>query len=98
EDLLSWRGTPCVDGRYAQDCVRPETTTEFLQQCLGLGPDLAEKADGCIQGFLAFLDAEARSRTLAAVSANASLEQIVRIFRCAPFGQETWDLLNQYRD
>jgi len=96
--LLSGSGTPFVVGRYAQACVRPETTTEFLRQCLGLGADLAEKADGCIQGFLAFLDAEARSRTLAAVSANASLEQIVRIFRCAPFGQETWDLLNQYGD
>ncbi|MBI4472757.1 MAG: hypothetical protein HY646_08820, partial [Acidobacteria bacterium] len=94
--LLSRSGATFMVGRYAQACLSHETTIDFLQGCLGLRNDLLEKADSCLQGFLAFLDVQTRSVTITALAENRDADWIVRIFRCAPFSQETWDLLNQY--
>jgi hypothetical protein len=96
--LLSESGAPFIVGRYSEACLGPETVTDFLQRCLDLGGDLEEKANSCIQGFLVFLDPGPRHRTISDLAQSATDDRIVRLFRCAPFGQDTWDQLNQYGD
>ena len=57
--------------------------------------DLERKVDGCIQGFLASVDDGARGAILLAVAEGMDTGRIVRLFRCAPFRQGTWRVLDQ---
>ena len=57
--------------------------------------DLERKVDGCIQGFLASVDDGARGAILLAVAEGMDTGRIVRLFRCAPFRQDTWHLLDR---
>jgi hypothetical protein len=69
---------------------------DFLRRCLSIAGDLERKVDGCIQRFLLSIDDKARGAILAAVAKGANADQVVRLFRCAPFGQDTWRLIDQY--
>ena len=66
---------------------------EILNTCLSSDGVPANKIDGFMQGYVARLDE--RARVLPAVVRNASAEQIARVFRCSPLGEETWRLLDR---
>ena len=66
---------------------------EILTDCLSSDGVPADKIDGFMQGYLARIDE--RSRVLPAVARNASADQIARVFRCSPLGEETWRLLDR---
>lgn len=69
----------------------------FLQQCLSVTGDLESKFDGCIAGFLrAFNQDDECDAILTAVADGDDPERTVRLFRCAPFGQVTWRLLDRF--
>ena len=70
--------------------------TDFLRQCLSITGDLERKVDGCMQGFLMSVDDGAFGALLSAVCKDMDTDRIVRLFRCAPFKQDTWLLLDQY--
>ena len=95
--LLSDGGMPSLVGRYiALILSRPNDHVDFLLQILsGRGPHEAV-IDDCIQGFLHFLDPEACIGSLKFVVDNSNMDQMLRLFRCAPFRQDTWRLVGQY--
>ena len=69
---------------------------DFLRQCLSITGDLERKIEGCIQGFLMSVADGALGALLSAVCEDMNTDRIVRLFRCAPFKQDTWRLLDQY--
>ena len=86
-------------GQYVAHCVQgSKAAADFLRLCLAVSGHLEKKLDGCIQGFLLSVDAEERGAIISAVAEGARTDDIVRLFRCAPFGQETWRLLDNYND
>ena len=70
--------------------------TDFLRQCLSITGDLERKIEGCIQGFLMSVGDGALGALLSAVCEDMDTNEIGRLFRCAPFKQNTWRLLDQY--
>lgn len=95
--LLSGSGAPHTVGQYAAQCVTGvKASTDFLRRFLAIGGDHEWHADGCMQGFIMSVDAKERGKMLAAVAKGADTDRIVRLFKCAPFGDETWRLLDQY--
>lgn len=94
---LSRSGSAPTVGQYEALCLPgTEASADFLRRCLSMEGDLAKKVDGCIHGFLVSVDAPTRRSIISAVADPANAEQAVRLFRCAPFGQDTWSLLDQY--
>lgn len=95
--LMADSGTAVAVGQYAGFCVTaPDARADFLRRCLSIGGDLEQKADACIQGLLWSFEADARGQLLPAVANGADTDSRVRLFKCAPFAQETWRLLDNY--
>ena len=95
--LLSGDCVPDVTGGFlALNIMDTSARTQFLQECLSVVGDTEKKMDGCIQGFLRSLGDEERKAILPIIIEDADADRIVRLLRCAPFGQDTWRLLDQY--
>jgi len=95
--LLADTGVPLAVGRSAELCVTvPDARADFIRCCLAISGDLEHKADGCIQGFLWSVEAEARNQLLTEVAEGADADMRVRLFKCAPFAPETWHMLDRY--
>ena len=70
---------------------------DFLRRCLSVTDDPEGQFDGCIQGFLRSVnDNKERRKILLAVAEGADAGWTARLLRCAPFGQNTWRLLDRY--
>ena len=97
--LLSRSDAPAtIGGSLGLNITTANERTDFLRQCLataGTG-DLDRKIEGCIQGFLMAVDDEALGALFSAVCEDMDTDSIVRLFRCAPFNQNTWRLLDPY--
>jgi addiction module HigA family antidote len=97
--LLSGSGAPYTVGQYMALCVSSvEDSANFIRRCLSITGELEMKIDGCMQGFVMFLDAEVRATVLSSVAGEADVDRIVRLFRCAPVGEDTWRLLDRYSE
>ena len=95
--LLSEGGVADVVGHsLAPSITGVNARADFLLQCLSVTSDLKSVADSCIEGFLRFIDNEAHAAILSSVTEGADDDRIARLFRCAPFGQGTWRLLDRY--
>ena len=70
---------------------------DFLRRCLSVTDGPEGQFDGCIQGFLRSVnDNNERRKILLAVAEGADAGWTARLLRCAPFGQNTWRLLDRY--
>ena len=69
---------------------------DFLRCCLSVTDDRKAQLDGCIEGFLRSVKDDERAAILSAVAEGGDTERTARLFRCAPFGQNTWRLLDGY--
>ena len=95
--LLSRSNAPtAIGGSLGLNITTMNARTDFLRQYLSITGDLERKVDGCIQGFLMSVDDGALGALLSAVCEGVNTDSIVRLFRCAPFKQNTWRLLDQY--
>jgi hypothetical protein len=95
--LLSNSEAPNIVGQYIALCRRyPKESADFIRECFSIVGDLERKVDDCIRGFLISVDAEVRIEILSTVLNGADANQTVRLFRCAPLGQDTWRLLDHY--
>ena len=95
--LLSRSDTPATIGSsLGLSITTMNARTDFLRQCLSITGDLEGKIEGCIQGFLMSVGDGALGTLLSAVCKDMDTDRIVRLFRCAPFKQNTWRLLHQY--
>ena len=72
-----------------------EARVRFLRQCLSAA-DLEAEMDLCIREFLRSMEEEARAETLAKAAQDFAPDRIARLFRCAPFCQHTWRLIDGY--
>ena len=95
--LLSCRSVADIAGNFLASIITGAIPrADFLQQCLSVTDGLERDVNGCIEGFLRAVDDEARGTLLSVVAESANIDQSVRLFRCAPFGQNTWCLLDGY--
>ena len=93
--LLSCSDAPDTIGdSLGRNITTVDARTDFLRQCLSITGDLERKVDGCIRGFLMSVGDGALDALLSAIGEDT--DRIVRLFRCAPFKQDTWRLLDQY--
>ena len=82
-------------GRYAaHSAVSRGAATDVLRSCLSMEVESPEKLDHFMQGFISWVEESARSTVIATVATNATVDRRVRLFRCAPFGDDTWRLLD----
>ena len=95
--LLSRSDEPGIVGYALGMSMTDENLrADFLRHCLSSPSDLERKVDGCMQGFLMAMGDEERGAILLAVAEGIDTDRIVRLFRCAPFKQDTWRWLDQY--
>ena len=69
---------------------------DFLRQCLSVAANSEKNMDWCIRGFLSSVEEVARGKLLATAAESVGTDQVARLFRCAPFRQHTWRLLDRY--
>ena len=82
-------------GEYAARCAAdPHAAAEALRTCLSTGTKPKEKLDEFMQGFLWRLDEGVRSAVISTLAETGGVDEIVRLFRCAPFHDQTWRLLD----
>ena len=95
--LLSRSDAPdTIGGSLGLNITTMDARTDFLRQCLSITDNLKRKVDGCIQSFLMSVGDEDLDSLLLAVCEDMDTDRRVRLFRCAPFKQDTWRLLDQY--
>ena len=95
--LLSHSNAPDIVGSsLGVSITDANVRADFLRQCLSITGDLERKVDLCIHGFLMSVDDGERGAILSAVAKDMDTDRIVRLFRCAQFRQDTWQLLDQY--
>ena len=82
-------------GRYTSRCATDHgAATDVLRVCLLIDADGDEKLDNFMQGFIAFVDECTRSGVISSVADTATDDHRVRLFKCAPFRDQTWRLLD----
>ena len=67
----------------------------FLRQCIAAS-DLETTLDLCVRGLLRSIEEEARAEILSKAAQDFVPDQAARLFRCAPFCQHTWHLVEGY--
>ena len=96
--LLSNGKAADMVGRFvARHVSGSGNAVEILRTCLQSDAVPANKLDGFMLGFIKELDTSERSEVLRAGSANDSVGQAARLFRCAPPSDTTWRMLDQQR-
>ena len=97
--VLSAGGVADIVGDSAAQSITDfSARTGFLQRCLPVAGGLERQIDGCMRGFLRCIDDDVRGAILSAVADDTGVEWTARLFRCAPFKQNTWRLLDGYSE
>ena len=93
----SWSdGDGWIVGRYAAPCATDlPVATEVLRTCLSTEVKSPEKLDAFMQGFISCIDEDIRSTVLSTLPETVTVDQVVRLFKCAPFRDQTWRLLDR---
>ena len=82
-------------GRYAaHSAVSRGAATGVLRSCLSMEVESSERLDHFMQGFVSCVEESVRSTVIATVATSATVDHRVRLFRCTPFGDATWRLLD----
>ena len=86
-------------GEYVARCATNRSDRiEILRASLSNGAIEPEKLDRFMRGFIAAVSEPERSDVLVVAAEDAGSAKAARLFRCAPFGGETWRLLDQQAD
>ena len=89
-------GDGWIVGRYAAPCATDlPVATEVLRTCLSTEVKSPEKLDAFMQGFISCIDEDIRSTVLSTLPETVTVDQVVRLFKCAPFRDQTWRLLDR---
>lgn len=84
-----------VVGRYTARCATSlQVAGSVLQGCLAVRADPRERVRAFMHGFIWYAVEREGSQLLTEVSGTSSEDQKVRLFTCAPYGSETWRLLD----
>ena len=83
-------------GRYAALCAGGKSAAiAVLGACLSSGAEPDGKLDDFTRGFLGSVDEDVRATLIASLAKAGAAEQTVRLFKCAPFCERTWRLLDR---
>ena len=93
-------------GEYlARGIAETSEKIEVLKQCLALGSksdasgsNWEKQLDFCVLGFLHALDEDTRTSLMSAFADSPDRGVIARLFRCAPFDRQTWELLELHTE
>ena len=93
--LLPESDAAWVVGHYAAPCAAAaRSAKDVLRRCLSTDAAPDEKVDGFMRGFIGSVKEDVRDEVLSPSAGIGDVEEIVRLFRCAPFGEQTWRLLD----
>ena len=82
-------------GRYAMRvAVVRSAAVDVLRTCLSADSESHEQTESFICGLLSSMDEDMRSSVVSTVAETATVDRRVRLFRCAPFEDATWRLLD----
>ena len=82
-------------GRYAARCATGQNVAaHLLRTCLTDDSQPSQATDAFMRGFIWAIDAGERDALVLKVVATVTKEQKVRLLTCAPFGNQTWRLLD----
>ena len=85
-----------IVGRYTVYSVTDHRqAADILSTCLSTNADSDGKLDNFMQGFISFLDESTRSMVISTLAEITTVDQSVRLFKCAPFRDPTWRLLDR---
>src|ERR1041384_674779 len=96
--ILARSGAPNMVGWYAGRCLPAAEAPEFVRRALAIPSDSARNTDDCLQGVLASLESDPRSRLIDEVAAGSQPSVILHLLRLAPFKQDTWLQATQHGD
>ena len=86
---------PEVVGSYTGLCVTdPAEAAELIVSLLDTPADQEGRSDGYLRGFLHAVEPHVQPVILTTIARAADTETVARLFRCAPFGDATWRLLD----
>ena len=94
--LLPRSEAPYAVGESLGGIISQDARSDCILQFLSITTELEIKADGCIQGFLMSVGEGAIGALLFDVCELIDPNRRARLFRCAPFRQDTWRQLDQY--
>ncbi|HEY4215827.1 MAG TPA: helix-turn-helix domain-containing protein [Gemmatimonadaceae bacterium] len=94
--LLARSAASHTVGHYAARCLDPANGARFVRGCLGTASESDQSLDGCLQGFLASIDDDARSQFIREIAAEVESAVISRLVRLAPFGRHVWRQLDEF--
>ena len=81
-------------GHYAASFASDtRSAMDALRRCLATDESKGIDVDGFMGGFIRSLKDDVRTHVLSSSVEIVSRDEIVRLFRCAPFGEQTWRLL-----
>ena len=84
-------------GRYAAGCASElQTARTVLRTCLSTEATSPEKLDAFMQGFISYIAEDVRASILSTAAEAATVDQVARVFGCAPFRAQTWRLLDRH--
>ena len=87
---------PWTIGRYAARCAGDqEAAADVLRLCLSTGADSSGKLDHFMQGFISCVDEGIRTAVISNLAETLTVDQVVRLFTCASFRDQTWRLLER---
>ena len=94
--LLPESDAAWVVGRYAAPCAADARSAKnVLLRCLSTDAAPDERVDGFMRGFIGSVEDNVRTEVLSSSAGIGNVDEIVRLFRCAPFGEQTWRLLDR---
>ena len=97
ESVVGESGAPDIVGEYLARHVRStDDQVAVLRKCLATNDGLDDSIDGFMRGFLERIEVETRGRVIVEVVSGGDTEVLERVFRCAPFAESTWRLLNGF--
>ena len=93
--LLNAGGVPTVVGRSAAVCFKKTAKgIDFLRSCLSVNGKITNSMSDCIFGYLSKMDDKLFTATFETIAKNASDDELLRFFNCAPFKYETWRMVD----
>ena len=96
-ELLSGGALGRLVGDSMALCVTDKRTrVDFCGKCLAVADDDVTNVDASLAGFLRCIHDDDRHEILSAVADADDVENTIRLFCCAPFGERTWRLLDAY--
>ena len=95
--LLPKSDAAWVVGHHVASCAADaRSAKDVLRRCLSTDAAPHEKVDDFMRGFIGSVKEDVRAEVLSPSAGICNVEEIGRLFRCAPFREQTWRLLDTH--